>query len=118
MAHDQATADYFDKWTPHYDIGKNFGEALSFLREASPAAMLLDVGCGDGTTIEFLQQVTPIENLYGMDIAAKYLEAVRERTGCSTIQGSILDDAVISEREGTFDYVVLRAVLHHLVGWE
>ena len=39
-----------------------------------------------------------------MDIAAKYLEAVQAKTGCSTIQGSILDEAVIAEREGTFDY--------------
>lgn len=116
MTFDRATAEYFDKWTPHYDIGTNFAETLAFLRDASPDAELLDVGCGDGTTLEFIKQVTPIEHLFGMDIAANFLAEVRAKTGCSTIQGSILDESTIAEYAERFDFVVLRAVLHHLVG--
>lgn len=116
MTYDQATADYFNRETPHYDIGTNFAETLEFLRAAPPESELLDVGCGDGTTIEFLKEATPIDNFFGMDIASNFLEEARSRTGCSTIQGSILDEAKVAEYADRFDYVVLRAVLHHLVG--
>jgi hypothetical protein len=46
---------------------------------------------------------------------AKYLEAPQAKTRHPTIQDSILDEAVVTERRGSFDHFVLRVMLHHLV---
>jgi SAM-dependent methyltransferase len=49
-------------------------------------------------------------------VSPRYLEQARQRVGCETHQGSILDPDVVGRLGGRFDFAVLGAVLHHLVG--
>lgn len=116
MSNDQATVDYFNNSTPHYDVGVDFSKTLEFLKDAPTDSKLVDIGCGDGATLEFIRRNAPIQNLYGMDVAGNYLREAQQRTSCSTIHGSVLDDDLFEEYEQHFDYAVLRSVLHHLVG--
>ncbi len=113
---DQQTHDYFDQFTPHYDPSR-FDFAIDFLRRhAGPEQTLIDIGCGDGATLHLVKSGTSLERLYGLDISANYLAKARELTGCETIQGSILDDALVAAHAGRFDFSTLGAVLHHLIG--
>jgi SAM-dependent methyltransferase len=57
-----------------------------------------------------------LRRLAGLDVSPRYLERARERVGCETQQGSILDPDVVGRLGGRFDLAMLGAVLHHLVG--
>jgi len=113
---DLQTAAYFDEQVHDYSLGRLDFAAQAIARRAPAGASLLDVGCGTGNTLEHLAQATGIEDLYGIDVSAKCLEAVRDRVGCPVHHGSILDDDVIERVGRRFDVVVVAAVLHHLIG--
>ncbi len=114
---DEKTLDYFDRFTPHYNPAR-FQFAIDYLQQhATPEQRLLDIGCGDGATLYLLQQKTPLRNLWGLDIAANYLrKAEQQVAGCKTIEGSILDDKLVDQHAGQFQYCTLGAVIHHLIG--
>ena len=112
---DQKTQDYFDNFTPSYRP-ERFEFAIEHLNTLDPSLRLLDVGCGDGATLAMIKDKTQIRNLVGLDIAPNYLAKARENVGCETIEGSILDDNIVSAHAEQFDICTLGAVIHHLIG--
>lgn len=116
VGHDERTERYFEENTPTYSLGR-YTEVLEFLRDdEGPAASLLDVGCGSGNILKLIADNTSIDDVAGVDISAAYLEQCAGLLTCKTYRGSILDPdlaAVIGRR---FQYVLIGAVLHHLVG--
>ena len=113
---DRQTAAYFDARQPAYWVERFEHAAAAIRRLAAPRSSLLDIGCGTGNTLEYLQRETGVADVCGMDVSGKCLEQVRARLGCETIQGSILDEAALAPLCARFDFAVLAAVLHHLVG--
>ncbi len=115
-ARDAGTEAYFDAWTPEYDAAR-FARAAEWIRRlAGEGSSLVDVGCGSGNVLAYLRDATGLRHLAGLDVSPRYLEQARERVGCETHQGSILDPEVVERLGGRFDFAVLGAVLHHLVG--
>lgn len=113
---DKQTLDYFDNFTPHYNP-ERFKFALEYLNNvATDKQRILDIGCGDGATLYLIMKNTPLKTLFGLDISENYLKKARELVGCDTIQGSILDRNSFDQYWGTFDYCVLGAVIHNLIG--
>ena len=115
-ARDAGTEAYFDTRTPEYDAAR-FAPATEWIgRLATGDSTLVDVGCGSGNVLAYLREATGLQRLAGLDVSPRYLEQARERVGCETHQGSILDPGVVATLGGRFDFAVLGAVLHHLVG--
>jgi len=113
---DKTTLSYFDNNTPNYTSDR-YREILHFInQEGKENASLIDVGCGDGTVLKAFQDETDITQLMGMDIAENYLKLTEEKVDCKTFQGSILDIDLIEKIDKKFDYVVVGAILHHLIG--
>ncbi len=113
---DTATIEYFDSHTPEYSLDR-LDHAAAFIRsKASPDSALLDVGCGVGNTLEFMAREAGIKHIAGLDVSEKILDQARERLGCDTYHGSILDPKVIDAVPERFDFVVVAATLHHLIG--
>jgi len=113
---DETTLSYFDNNTPNYTADR-YREILNFVnQEGKENASLIDVGCGDGTVLKAFKDETEIVQLTGMDIAENYLKLTQEKVGCQTFQGSILDSDLIQKIDKKFDYVVVGAILHHLIG--
>jgi SAM-dependent methyltransferase len=113
---DARTEAYFDALLPEYDASR-FAAAAEWIRALSrDGASLVDVGCGSGNVLAYLREAAGLRHLAGLDVSPRYLEQARERTGCETHLGSILDPDVVSRLAGRFDFAVLGAVLHHLVG--
>lgn len=113
---DAKTHDYFDNFTPSYNPAR-FEFATEFIRNAGDHdAKLLDIGCGDGATLAMIKDQTDLRQLVGLDIAPNYLAKARDAVGCETIEGSILDESLVGQHEGEFDYCTLGAVIHHLIG--
>lgn len=115
---DEKTVAYFDQGVHEYSTGR-LRHAMEFLsREGRPEHALLDVGCGVGNLLEYLKQNTKIGSFCGADVSPACVAKTRERfPGCDGVVGSIVDDAFVSEMQGRrFDFVLLVAVLHHLIG--
>jgi SAM-dependent methyltransferase len=116
-ARDAGTEAYFDAHTPEYDAASRFGPAAEWIRRlADQESTLVDVGCGTGNVLAYLREAAGVRRLAGIDVSPRYLEQARERVGCETHQGSILDADLVARLAGRFDFAVLGAVLHHLVG--
>ena len=115
-ARDAGTETYFDTWTPEYDAAR-FAPAAEWIRRlAGEESTLVDVGCGSGNVLAYLQEATGLRRFAGIDVSPRNLEQARERVGCETHTGSILDASLVETLGGRFDFAVLGAVLHHLVG--
>jgi len=116
IAHDAATEAYFDAHVPEYSVTR-FAHVERFLHShAGPGSSLIDVGCGTGNTLEHLRGATPIAHVAGLDVSSACLARTRERLGCRTYQGSIYDPRVVEAIGDRFDFALLSAVLHHLIG--
>ncbi len=116
-ARDSGTEAYFDHQTPEYDAASRYSHAAEWIRRrAGDGSSLVEVGCGNGNVLAYLREEAGVRRLAGIDVSARCLQRARERTGCETHRGSILDADLVSRLAGRFDFAVLGAVLHHLVG--
>jgi len=113
---DLKTHAYFNEFTPHYNP-KRLTFAIDYLNKiATDDQKLLDIGCGDGATLFLIKENTPLKKLVGMDISKNYLKKANSLVGCDTIEGSILDNKSLEVHLGEYDYCILAAVIHHLIG--
>jgi SAM-dependent methyltransferase len=113
---DVVTATYFDENIPEYGVARHEFAADFIRTHAGPDASLVDLGCGVGDTLAYMKEATGIANVAGLDVSPRCLEQTRERVGCETFQGSIYDPAFASTIDRRFDFGILAAVLHHLIG--
>jgi len=114
---DRKTRDYFDRHTPHFSNAGRLQFAIDHVNR-SPAARgsLINLGCGDGSTLEVFQRGAELSRLVGMDVSDRYLGLARDRVRCETILGSILDRPMVEQHASSFDFAVLSQILHHLIG--
>lgn len=80
---------------------------------------ILEIGCGDGSLLEYVLVYTDVSEAYGVDISTEMLPNPDDVRG-QYLHASATDLPLPFEREG-FDFVVMSDVLHHLVGshrWE
>ena len=116
IANDDATAAYFEGHVHDYGPRRLRFAIDHITKRATPTSTLLDVGCGTGTLLALLESETGISDLTGMDVSANALAVAQERVTCRTVKASILDPDVTTLLTQRFDFVVMAAVLHHLVG--
>lgn len=114
---DPATVDYFDAHPHRYSKARLRGIA-AMVRPHLPAdASICDVGAGGGETLKRLAKALGLRDLTAMDVSSTTLERARRRLRAARIvRMSILDEDALRPFVGTFDVVLVAAVLHHLVG--
>ena len=113
---DRETVEYFNKEAPEYSLGR-FEYATRFIdSKAGQHSSFLDVGCGVGNILELVRNQTPVSEVAGIDVAETVLAKARERLGCDTYLGSILDTDCIDGIPKQYDFVLIASVIHHLVG--
>lgn len=107
--------EFFDRFAPSYDDSR-LEFALEDIRRSPPGTLdVLDVGCGNGATLEFLANGHPLASIAGFDPSATYIERARARLNGDFEVGSILDRARVTARFQSYDRVVVASVMHHLV---
>lgn len=83
---------------------------------AVSASVIVDFGCGDGSTIEFLQQFFPHAKFIGVDISEEMLHKARQRCPTATFVNTLLD-----ARDVIPDYstvcVVCNSVIHEVYSY-
>ena len=112
---DKQTQVYFNRNIPEYSLNR-FRYAVKINREQGcEASTLVDIGCGTGNILELIRSETPVREVCGIDASEGYVKATSRRLGCDTFLGSVLDKNFIRGIGRQFDFVLLGAVLHHLV---
>jgi SAM-dependent methyltransferase len=115
-ASDADTVAYFDSHVPDYDPGRLELTAAYLRDHADASSTLIDLGCGVGNTLAFLAEQTPIKTFTALDVSQNCLDQTVALVDCTPVLGSAVDPAVAERLRGQFDFAVLSAVLHHLVG--
>ena len=101
-------ASYFEKehrnWFRHPNLAL-YGRLFKIISKHNPSASVLDVGCGNGNFLRYLQTRSGSLSLTGIDMAPNELSA-----GIHYIQGDFLN-----EKSGRhFDVLVSLAVIEHI----
>ena len=81
--------------------------------ETDKPLKVLDVGCGDGTTEQFMQQYFPQWEMEGIDISAKSIEVAKEKK-LTKANFAVYDGCHIPFADESFDLVFIAGVLHHV----
>ncbi|HET6920744.1 MAG TPA: methyltransferase [Jiangellaceae bacterium] len=116
MADDQATVEYFEQHAHDYSASR-LRPAVAFVKKhMSQDASLIDIGCGSGNVLAQIARTTRISNLVGLDVSERCVELTRQKVAAEVYRASVLDVATVDRFRGRFDFAVLAAVLHHLVG--
>ena len=76
----------------------------------SPGYRVLEVGCGDGNVLRFLEQACPAGVVVGMDLYGEGLKYARSRTSSLLVQG----DASQAPFSKAFQVIGIFDVLEHL----
>jgi len=116
VARDEETVAYFDEHTPEYGTSRLDPAARFIRKHGGEGASLIDVGCGVGNTLEYLVDAAKLKDVAGLDVSARCLEQTRERVEAETFLGSVLDRELAESIGPRFDFAVVAAVLHHLIG--
>jgi SAM-dependent methyltransferase len=115
--HDADTVAYFDEHVPEYSTGR-LAFPAEFIREhRREESAIVDIGCGAGNTLAYLRDATGVRDLCGIDVSERLLERMGEEVpGAEAHLGSILDEELVRRIGPRFDFAVIAAVLHHLIG--
>jgi 2-polyprenyl-3-methyl-5-hydroxy-6-metoxy-1,4-benzoquinol methylase len=88
---------------------KHWQEALATVRKFKEGGTLLDLGCGAGSFLRYVQG--PSWTLYGIEMSAKAAVVARSRTGAQIFTGDILAASFLAR---TFDVITCFHVFEHL----
>lgn len=85
--------------------------AAKVARYLPTGGRLLEVGCGEGANIHYLQNVAPISSLQGVDFSRKKLCFASRHTAGSYM---CADALALPYKGDSFDVVLCRDILHHV----
>jgi SAM-dependent methyltransferase len=115
--HDADTVAYFDEHVPEYSTGRLAFPAEVIRTNKREGSAIVDIGCGAGNTLGYLRDATGLAEVCGIDVSERLLARAREEVpGVETHLGSILDRELVERIGPRFDFAVIAAVLHHLIG--
>ncbi|KAK3185801.1 tRNA methyltransferase, has a role in tRNA modification [Lecanicillium sp. MT-2017a] len=100
----------YDAIAPHFSSTRHSPWPLvaTFLQSLAPGSIGLDVGCGNGKYLG----VNPTLHILGSDRSEALVRLAKNgQTGCEV---AVADGLALPYREGTFDFVICIAVVHHL----
>ena len=78
--------------------------------ELPPGGRVLEVGCGTGNVLRYLERACPQALVCGMDLWPEGLRHARRRTGCPLVQG----DMRVHPFSARFDLIGMFDVLEHI----
>lgn len=108
--------EFFDRFTPSYEDGR-LSFALDDLRSLPPGTLdVIDVGCGNGSTLAYLAKGHPLASVTGLDPSTAYVDQASQVVEGTFAVGSVLDEETLAGHRRRYDRVVMASVLHHLVG--
>ena len=84
--------------------------ASQVVAHLSPGYRVLEMGCGDGNVLRFLERACPTGTVVGMDLYGAGIRYARSRTSCPLVQGDVRQ----SPFGKTFQVIGIFDVLEHI----
>lgn len=79
-----------------------------------PNSTILDIGCGDGTVIDYLSKKNKPSSIIGIDISEKAVDYVKAK-GYEAVKMDVLSkEFIYFIKDKKFDYVIITEVLEHI----
>ena len=94
-------SDYFSKYKIE-EVKKYFeGKAI------------LDMGCGDGNSAKYINELCNVQSYAGIDISEKSIEEASKKD-IQNFTSEVFDGVTIPYADGSFDVVFMSCVIHHI----
>ena len=101
--------DYNAYWQAKGDM-RFTGRCPVFASLIAPGASVLDIGCGEGTTLQYLTKKLAIKG-EGVDISSEAVKmAVKKGVAASQADAAAADFRI----HGVYDYIIISEVLEHV----
>jgi len=106
--------DYDEYWENRGFHAPSLGRAKIISKYIDPDSKILDIGCGDGTIIEYLSKNNKPKEIVGIDISKRAVDYVKEK-GFDAFEIDILsEDFIKFLANKKFDYIIITEVLEHI----
>lgn len=99
-----ADSDYFSE----YKVRE-----IALREQASSVQNVLDLGCGDGNSVNYFRHYFPESHIDGIDISQVSVDVAVAR-GITDATFKVYDGARIPYPDGVFDVCLIATVLHHI----
>ncbi len=107
--------DYDEYWKNRGFHAPSQHRAEIISKYIEPGSRILDIGCGDGTIIEYLSKNNKPREIVGIDISKRAVEYVKEK-GYEAYEMDILSEDFNKFLDGKkFDYIIITEVLEHII---
>jgi methionine biosynthesis protein MetW len=114
MPLDNNFKDYDEYWQNRGFHAPSLGRAKILSKSIEPGSKILDIGCGDGTVMEFLSKNNKPKEIIGIDISKRAVDYVKNK-GYEAYELDVLsDDFVKFLGNKNFDYIIITEVLEHI----
>jgi methionine biosynthesis protein MetW len=105
---------YDEYWTKRGFHGPSTNRAKIISKYIEKNSTILDIGCGDGTILDYFSKNNLPRDLVGVDISEKAVEYTKVR-GYSAFQIDVQSDDFKKFLENrSFDYIIITEVLEHI----
>lgn len=98
-------------WPPNDEVGLHLSHFARKIAAEVAEGTLLDVGCGDGSLARTLAEASPNLDVVGMDLAESTPWSWSKPDNLKFVVGEV---DRFPFRPGSFDYVLIKDVLHHV----
>jgi len=106
--------DYDEYWKNRGFHAPSLGRAKIISKYIEVGSKILDIGCGDGTIIEYLSKNNKPKEIVGIDISKKAIDYVKKK-GFKAYEMDILSDEFTKFLANKkFDYIIITEVLEHI----
>ncbi len=117
MIHQKSIIDIYNKHAADYDHKFRHFDLYNdtfndFLNLISPTASLLELGCGPGNVIKYMQENSPHLQITGIDLAENMIALARKY--CPRASYKVMNVLDINSLDGKFDAIVAAFCLPYI----
>lgn len=114
MPLDNDFRDYDEYWQNRGFHAPSLDRAKLISKYIKPKSKILDIGCGDGTVIDYLSKNNKPQKIVGIDISQKAVDYILGN-GYEAHQIDVLSKKFIEFlKDKKFDYIIITEVLEHI----
>lgn len=101
----------YEGWPPPENIYNHLSIFADFIGDNLPDGEILDLGCGDGSISRMVATKFPNKNITAVDVESHPQWKIKSPKNLKFVQSSIYS---LPYKQGAFDTLILKDVLHHL----
>lgn len=106
--------DYNEYWKGMGFRAQSLGRAKIISKNIKPNMRILDIGCGDGTLIDYLSKNNNPKEIMGIDISKNAVN-ITMKMGYQAYEIDILSEGFkLFLKDKYFDYIIITEVLEHI----